>query len=68
MATSATRRDSQELAMEAAERNVYGMDVDYELPTPRPQQNEEVLQILQQMQQKKCNNSSVSESLTTRQR
>ena len=48
--------------MEAAERNVYGMDVDYELPTPRPQQNEEVLQILQQMQQKMQQQLSERES------
>ena len=51
MATPATRRDSQELAKEAADRDIYGMDVDYESPTPRPQLNEEMLQIMQQMQQ-----------------
>ena len=51
MATPATRRDSCALAEEAAERDAYGMDVDYESPTPRPQQNEEMLQIMQQMQQ-----------------
>ena len=43
MATPATCRDSQNLAKEATERDAYGMDVDYELPTPRPQQNEEML-------------------------
>ena len=51
MATPATRWDSQELAKEAANRDIYGMDVDYELPTLRPQLNEEILQIMQQMQQ-----------------
>ena len=51
MATPATRQDSQELAKEAADRDIYGMDVDYESPTPRPQLNEEMLQIMQQMQQ-----------------
>ena len=51
MATPATRRDSQELAKEAADRDMYGMDVDYESPTPRPQPNEDMLQIMQQMQQ-----------------
>ena len=51
MATPATRWDSQELAKEAANRDIYGMDVDYESPTPRPQLNEEMLQIMQQMQQ-----------------
>ena len=51
MATPATRRDSQELAKEAADRDMYGMDVDYESPTPRPQPNEDMLQIIQQMQQ-----------------
>ena len=45
MATPATCWDSQELAKEAADRDMYGMDVDYESPTPRPQpqQNEEML-------------------------
>ena len=47
----ATHQNSQDLAREAAERDVYGIDVDYESPTPRPQQNEEMLQIMQQMQQ-----------------
>ena len=50
MATPATRRDSHELAEEAAERDAYGMDVDYESPTPRSQPNEELLQTMQQMQ------------------
>ena len=50
MATPATRRDSHELAEEAAERDAYGMDVDYESPTPRPQSNEELVQAMQQMQ------------------
>ena len=51
MATPATHWDSQELAKEAADRDMYGMDVDYESPTPRPQPNEDMLQIMQQMQQ-----------------
>ena len=51
MATPATHWDSQELAREAADRDMYGMDVDYELPTLRPQPNENMLQIMQQMQQ-----------------
>ena len=51
MATPATHWDSQELAREAADRDMYGMDVDYESPTPRPQPNEDMLQIIQQMQQ-----------------
>ena len=49
MATPATRRDSCALAEEAAERDAYGMDVDYESPTPRPQLNEEWVQALQQI-------------------
>ena len=49
MATPATRRDSHELAEEAAERDAYGMDVDHESPTPRPQSNEEWVQALQQI-------------------
>ena len=51
MATPATCQDSQDLTREVAERDAYGMDVDYELLTLRPQPNEEMLQIMQQMQQ-----------------
>ena len=47
MVMLATYWDSQDLVREAAERDMYGMDVDYELPTPRPQQNEKILQIIQ---------------------
>lgn len=62
MATPATRRDSQDLAREAAERDAYGMDVDYESPTPRPQQHEELLQMMHQMQQQMQKQLSEQES------
>ena len=36
MMTPATHWDSQELARDVADRDVYGMDVDYELPLTNP--------------------------------